>query len=192
MNHPILPQPAPQTLNMTLGDIYYVLFRHKWKILICSSLGLCAAAIFHMLRPPPFQSEAKLFVRYVITDSKTLGPDGANGTTQSPDRGGETIMATELQILTSLDLAKQVAETIGPDKILAKKGGGNNLNRAAAVVLDGLTAEVPPASSVIQITFKHPDSTVVQPVLSQIVDSYLKKHVEIHSAVGIMGDFLTQ
>jgi succinoglycan biosynthesis transport protein ExoP len=192
MNQTNLPPPVPQTLSMTLGDIYYVLFRHKGKIVICSAIGLFAAFTFHVLRPPPFQSEAKLFVRYVITDNKTLGPDGANGTTQSPDHGGETIMNTELQILTSLDLAKQVAEIVGPDKILAKKGGGNDVNRAAGVVLSGLTAEVPPLSSVIQIVFKHPDPAIVQPVLSQIIDSYLKKHVEIHSAVGIMGDFLTQ
>jgi succinoglycan biosynthesis transport protein ExoP len=192
MNHTNLPQPAPQTLNMTLGDIYYILFRHKWKILICSAVGLFAAFAFHVLRPPPFQSEARLFIRYVVTDNKTLGPDGANGTTQSLDRGGETILNTELQILTSLDLAKQVAEIIGPDKILAKMGGGNDLNRAAGVIRNGLTAEAPPASSVIQIVFKHPDPEIIQPVLSQIIDSYLKKHVEIHSAVGIMGEFLTQ
>jgi len=177
---------------MTLGDIYYVLFRHKWKILLCSVAGLFAAFAFHVLRPPPFQSEARLFIRYVVTDNKTLGPDGANGTTQSLDRGGETILNTELQILTSLDLAKQVAEIIGPDKILAKMGGGNDLNRAAGVIRNGLTAEAPPASSVIQIVFKHPDPGIIQPVLNQIIDSYLKKHVEIHSAVGIMGEFLTQ
>jgi len=177
---------------MTLGDIYYILFRHKWKILICSAAGLLAAFAFHVLRPPPFQSEARLFIRYVVTDSKTLGPDGANGTTQSLDHSGETILNTELQILTSLDLAKQVAEIIGPDKILAKMGGGNDLNRAAGVIRNGLTAEAPPASSVIQIVFKHPDPGIIQPVLSQIIDSYLKKHVEIHSAVGIMGEFLTQ
>jgi succinoglycan biosynthesis transport protein ExoP len=178
---------------MTLGDIYYVLFRHKWKILICSATGLVAAIALYKLHPPPFQSEAKLFIRYVITDHKTLGgPVGSDDTTKSPDRGGETIMATELQILTSLDLAKQVAETIGPEKILAKKGENNDLDHAAGVILSGLTAEVPPESSVIQITFKHPDSSIVQPVLSQIIDAYLKKHVEIHSAVGIVGDFLTQ
>jgi succinoglycan biosynthesis transport protein ExoP len=193
MNPTTFPQPPPpQTLNMTLGDIYYILFRHKWKILICSAAGVLAAFAFHLLRPPAYQSEAKLFIRYVVTDNKTLGPDGANGTTQSPDHGGETIMNTELQILTSLDLAKQVAAIIGPERILAKAGGGGDLNRAADVILVGLTAEVPPSSSVIQIIFKHPDPRIVQPVLNQIIDCYLKKHVEIHSAVGIMGDFLTQ
>ncbi|MDE2107197.1 MAG: hypothetical protein KGL39_58915, partial [Patescibacteria group bacterium] len=111
---------------------------------------------------------------------------------KSPDRSGETIMNTELEILTSLDLARQVAETVGPERILALNGGGDDPDRAAAVILKGLTAEIPPNSSVIHIVFKHRDSTIVQPVLNQIIDSYLKKHVEIHGAVGIMGDFLTQ
>jgi succinoglycan biosynthesis transport protein ExoP len=192
MHQPTLPPPPPQNLNMTLGDIYYALFRHKWKIALCSAAGLLGALAYHIVRPPPFQSEAKLFIRYIIADNKTLGPDGADGTTKSPDHGGETIMNTELEILTSLDLAKQVAETVGPARLLAKKGGGNDLNAAAGLILKGLTAEVPPDSSVIQIAFKHPDATMVQPVLGQIIDSYLKKHVEIHSAAGIMDDFLTQ
>ena len=70
-----LPPPA-QTPSMTVGDIYYVLFRHKWKILLCSLAGIVASAAFFVLRPPPYVSEAKLFVRYVVNESKTSGPTG--------------------------------------------------------------------------------------------------------------------
>ena len=97
-----------------------------------------------------------------------------------------------MQILTSLDLARQVAETIGPEKILAKAGGGKDVNVAAALVRRNLVVDVPPHSSVIRVVFQHPDPTVVRPVLTAIIDAYLKKHAEIHEAVGIVGDFLTQ
>ena len=155
-------------------------------------MGILAAAAIHEFRPPPYQSEAKLFIRYVVTDSQMPGPPGDDVRTKSPDRGGETIMGSELQILTSVDLAMQVAQTIGPEKILAKSGGGNSLNRAASVINSGLVVEVAPRSSVIDLKFNNADPLIVQPVLQEIIDRYLKMHVEIHRAVGIIGDFLTQ
>ncbi len=199
--HPQSPDPAravsptvglpPTEGGVTLGDIYYVLFRHKWKILICGMAGLLAAFGVYYFRPPLFQSEAKLFVRYV-TEGKSLGPPGGETQTISTDPRGMTILNTEVEILTSLDLANQVADVVGPEKILAKAGGGKDRNAAAALIQNNLTVEVPLGSSVISIVFKHRDPTVVQPVLVALIDNYLKKHVEIHAAVGIVGDFLTQ
>ncbi len=176
---------------MTLGNIYYILFRHKWRILLCAVAGVLAALAVYMSFPPPFQSEAKLFIRYV-TEGKTVGGPGDDSRTISPDQGGETIINSEIQILTSLDLARQVAVVIGPDKILAKAGGGKDLDVAAAVIRQNLLVDVPPRSSVIRVIFQHPDLTIVQPVLTAVINAYLKKHVEIHEAVGIVGDFLTQ
>ena len=176
---------------MTLADIYYVLFRHKWKILLCTAAGVVAALVVYEFFPPPFQSEAKLFIRYV-TEGKTQAAPGDDMRTKSPDQGGETIINSEVQILTSLDLARQAAESIGPEKILAKAGGGKDLNVAAASVRRNLVVDVPPHSSVIRVIFQHPDPTVVRPVLIAVIDAYLKKHAEIHEAIGIVGDFLTQ
>jgi len=186
------PEIAPHAPGLTLGDIYYALFRHKWKILFCSAVGILAAAGIYKYLPPPFASQAKLFVRYVITEGQKLGPGGDDGRAKSPDQRGETIMNSELEIITSLDLAKLVAQTVGPEKILAKTGGGADVNSAAAVVRGGLVVDVPSKSSVIEITFQHPDPTVVQPVLAAVIDQYLKMHLAIHRAVGIVGDFLTQ
>lgn len=181
----------PAESGMALGDIYYILFRHKWRILICTLLGLGAAFAVYIFRPPLYQSEAKLFVRYV-TEGRTLGPPGDDTRTISTDPRGMTLLNTEVEILTSLDIAEQVADAVGPEKILAKAGKGKDRNSAAALIQGNLLVEVPVGSSVIHIVFKNPDPTVVQPVLAALIDAYLKKHVEIHAAVGIVGDFLTQ
>ena len=184
-------QITTQTPTIKVGDIYYVLFRHKWTIILCSAAGLLAAFALYKFWPPPYESEARLFIRYV-TEGKALTPPNEEAKTKSPDQSGETIINSELQILTSLDLAKQVAATVGPEKILGKAGVENAPIAAAMVVNNGLTVEVPPHSSVIRVGFIHPNPTVVQPVLAAIIEAYLKKHVEIHEAVGIVGDFLTQ
>src|SRR5262249_47348382 len=95
-------------------------------------------------------------------------------------------------ILTSLDLAKEVAGDLGPEKILAKVGGPVTTNRAGSWIHGGLVVAVPPKSDVIRITFTHPDSDVVQPVVKHLIDSYLKSHEGIHGQVGLFDDLTKQ
>ncbi len=183
----------PDSSGFDLGDIYFALFRHKWKVLGCAIAGLIAAGAYYKLKPPPAQSVAKLLVLYVFNGEKTVGPAaGDQSLTKSPDMRGETIMESEQEIITSLDLAKQVAEQIGPERILAKLGGGKDLMTAAIAVRDRIRVEVVPRSSVIWITFSHPDVNIVQPVLKELVTRYQTMHKEIHEPGGFVGDFLSQ
>ena len=186
------PQPPSDAPGITPGDIYYILFRHKWKIVICAFAGLVAAVAYYFLFPPNFQSEAKLFIRYVVTDSKMMGQDGTDATAKTPDQRGETIMDSEVEILTSLDLARGIVETIGADKILAKMGGGKDVAKAAEMIKRNLFVDVPPSSSVIRVYFAYPDAAVVQPVVRELIYRYLKMHVEAHRTTGLIGDYLNQ
>jgi len=172
-----------------LGDVYFVVFRHKWKIISFALAGMVAAASFYFLNPPVYQSEAELFIRY-ITDSRPVTA-AADNTIRTSDPGG-SVINSEIQILTSFDLAQQVAQTIGPEKILAKAGGGKDLITAAIVVRRGLKVSSAEKSSVINVIFQHPDPTIVQPVLSEIIADYLSKHTEIHQALGTEDDFLAE
>ncbi len=65
--------PPPAT-GFELGDIYYyTLFRHKWKIPACSLAGFGAAVrLFFKLTPSSFESEARLFIRYVVNENKSI------------------------------------------------------------------------------------------------------------------------
>ena len=176
---------------MTLGDIYYVIFRHKWKISIISALGLLAAGVLPFVTPRLYQSEAKIFIRYVLENKSPGGMAGGATSITSPNEGGGGIINSEIEILTSLDLAQQVAESIGPEKVLAKAGGGKDRNGAAGLIQANLVV-LPAKSSVITIRFQHPDPAMVQPVLNELVEAYFKRHAEVHRAVGVFDDFLTQ
>jgi len=186
------PQPiATPNHGLDLGDIYYILFRHKWKIVLCSLAGLLAAGAMYRSEAPPYQSEAKLLVRYIISESKTTGPATGNSPAKiSPDERGTTIMNTEMEILNSMNLAGQVVETIGAEKILAKAGGGTDAVAAAVMIRQNLRVVVGQASSVIHVTFRHPDAEMVTTILREIVDRYLKMHVEAHRATGMLGEAL--
>jgi uncharacterized protein involved in exopolysaccharide biosynthesis len=180
----------PQAL-ISLGDIYFVLFRHKWKIIFCSTAGFLAAFVFYLMNPPPYESEAKLYIRYVL-DSRSLNPSADNSRMTSPDEQGESIINSEIEILTSYDLFQQVVANVGPEKILAGKGGGSDAIRAANVVRDNLIVDAPKQTSVLHIIFRHPNPAVVQPVLNEIIAAYLAKHVQVHQAPGTSDEFLTE
>ncbi len=186
-----VPPPEAPPPGLNLGDFYYIFFRHKGKILFIFLAGLVSAAAFYFTKPPMYQSEAKILIRYIV-EGKTGTSAKDESQMKSPDSGGATIISSELEILTSLDLAVQVADAVGPEKILAKLGGGNDRMQAAGVIHDALKVDVPGRSSVILMTFRHPDAAVVQPVLSQLTETYLKRHVEIHRGVGVRDDFFSR
>lgn len=183
-------QTVNQRSRLTLDDVYYVLFKHKWKIIICSTAGLLGAVALVAFRPPIYESEAKLFIRYVL-DSKSPSPT-PDGSRVISSYDGQSVINSEIEILNSLDLAEQVVDTVGPEKILAKAGGGKDRIQAANVVRSGLVIEVPNKSNVMRILFQHPDPDIVQPVLTGLIDSYFKKHAEIHQAFGVVDDYLSQ
>ena len=149
-----------------------------------------AMLMLFVVKPPQYQSEAMLSIRYVV-EGKSLNPPGDEQNTRSLNERSDSIINTELATLYSLDLARQVVQVVTPEKILAKVGGGADTNRAAFLVKSGLTVEQIPNSSVIRIIFQNPDPKLVQPVLGEIIDAYFTKHMQMHSGMGVSDNFLT-
>src|SRR3954468_4496900 len=164
------PSPSPQ---LTVADIYYVLFKHKWMILIFSTLGLGAAAAIYFIAPPPYVSQAKLLVRYVEDSRAATGP-GTDPTAVKPiNSQPEGVLESEANILTSLDVAALAVDAIGADKILGKaKGATTNRELAALEIRKNLDVEVPRRGNVLEVTYKNSDITIVQPVLRKVIDAY--------------------
>jgi uncharacterized protein involved in exopolysaccharide biosynthesis/Mrp family chromosome partitioning ATPase len=186
MNPKQTPPPSP---GITLGDVYYILFRRKWLIAILSLAALTAAILVLCLSTVPYQSEAKVLIKYV-KETKPPEQTAADSQVTSPDSRGENIINSEVEILTSFDLANNVVDVLTPAKILAKAGGGTNRAQAAFLIRKGLMAQVTNRSDVITLIFTYPDSEMVQPILSQLIDTYLKRHSEIHRPE--FNEFLTR
>jgi polysaccharide biosynthesis transport protein len=174
-------RPVEPRAEMSLSDIYYVLFRHKWKILILSISGILAAVALYHFRPPIYQSQAELIINYV-PEAKTmlLGNEMI-----VPGSESEDVIESEIQILTSLDLAEEVVTNLGAAAILAQAGGGDNPLAAAALVRNNLHAEpTTRGGNVLLVTFRHPNPQIVQPILQEVINDYFQKHYEIHSVSG--------
>lgn len=133
-----------------------------------------------VVQPPPYMSRAKLMLRFVV-DSQGVGPvDKDSQQVKAVDPFGQAVIGSEMQILTSLDVALEAAAKVGPEKILAQKGGGTNLLAAAGTISSDLEVEVPSRTTILSVSFKNPDKSVVQPVLDAVIQTYMRKHLEVH------------
>jgi polysaccharide biosynthesis transport protein len=181
----------PHAGGLTLEDVYFTVFRHKWLILAFVCLGLLGALMVPIFRPPPYISWAKVMVRYVI-EAKGANLAGPDAQIKSTDMGAQGLINSELEIIRSADVASNVAAVVGPERILAKVGGGSDPNRATAVVFSGLEVENPRGTEVLTISFRHRDRSLVQPVLSALVETYMRKHWEVWRGGDEMNEYYNQ
>src|SRR5882757_1715911 len=94
-----------QPSSFSMADIYFVVFRHKWKIAILTAVGLMAGAFYYFTKSPPFQSEAELLIRYV-SDSRSERPTETGTRVTSVVDLGQSVIKDEMRIIGSYDLAE--------------------------------------------------------------------------------------
>src|SRR4030095_9601286 len=116
-----------------LSDILFALFKRKWTIILCALLGIIAAAAFYFLYPPTYASQAKLLVRYVLERSAVDSVESTNAAPSAAASSNDRVIGAEIAILTSWDLAVQVADAIG-----AKRLGAPSKEAAAGSIFSGL------------------------------------------------------
>jgi len=174
-------RPQHHAPMIALGDIYYILFRHKWKIMILAVLGVVASLILPYVWPQSYQSEAKLLIKYVAESSAPTGSAVDGSRTLYVDSAGRNIINTELHIISSLDLAQEVATNVGPAKIIGHEGDAVT---AAAMIHADMRVDNPDGSDIIRITYQHKNIEVAQMVLDQVVKTYLERHAKIHQSAG--------
>jgi uncharacterized protein involved in exopolysaccharide biosynthesis/Mrp family chromosome partitioning ATPase len=172
--------------GMNVNDIIVALFKHKWKVAICTLAGLVAAAAVYKLYPTVYESQAKLLVRYVLDRSAVDPIESSGGSGKSTDN----VMGSEVEILTSWDLAVQVAEAIGVKRLLPNSQGATKED-AAETVSAGLDVNLRKGSDIIFVSYKNPDPQLATLVLNELVNRYFEKHLEVHRSAGAF-DFVTQ
>src|SRR6266581_1178388 len=168
-----------------LSDILFALFKRKWTIILCALLGIIAAAGYYFLYPPVYESDARLLVRYVLERSAVDPIDNTNRS-HLTGKTTDSIIDAEVQILTSWDLAVQVADAIGPKRL-----GAPSKEAAAGSIILGLQVTAAKGSDVIFISYKNRNPEMATLVLQELLSRYFVKHLEVHRSAGAF-DFVTQ
>ena len=198
--------------SIHLSDILFALFKRKWTIILCALLGIIAAATFYFLFPPAYESQAKLLVRYVLDRSAVDPIEGTKPTFQSSN-DADRVIGAEIEILTSWDLAMQVAQAIGPKPLLApatvpdpvkravEAGGLKQLlppsgasaseTGAAGSIISGLKVLSNKGSNIIFVSYKNRNPELATLVLQELLSRYFVKHLEVHRSAGAF-EFVSQ
>jgi len=170
-------RPTGSAPSFGIGDIAYVLFKHKWKLIFITLLGWSAAGAYFFMAPPLYTSMAKLMVRYVVERSAL---DHVENTSSTSGREVDSIILSELEILTSWDLAAKVAAVPGMERVLSKSGGPVGPGAVASLISDSMFVKASPGSNVIQVYFKHRNPEMAQKVLDELIRQYFIKHLDVH------------
>lgn len=131
------------------------------------------------LLPVRYQADASLLVR--------LGREFAFRPGVGSDSSGmldlEEIVNSEVEILSSRELAGEVVEEIGPhliapelDPLLAPRA---TLDTAIAVFRDQLNVRAVEQSSIVQLRYQHGDAGVAARALNILLERFESKHLEI-------------
>lgn len=181
----LLTDSQPAASSMDMGDILHAVFKHKWKILICSLLGLAAAMAVYSYYTPLYESHAKLLVRYVLERTPIDPVDASSG------KSSDNAIGSEVEILTSWDLAVQVAEAVGIKRLVPEAHGPVSKTDAAGVVAGGLRVESTKGSNILFVSYANRDPELAVLVLDELLNRYFTKHLEVHRSAGAF-DFVTQ
>ena len=192
-----------------LSDILFAVFKRKWTIILCALLGIIAAAAFYFLYPPVYESDAKLLVRYVLERSAVDSIESTNAAAAAASSNYYTdrVIGAEIEILTSWDLAVQVAQVIGPKRLLppatdllTKVGHAIGLKQpsaaateseAASSIILNLKVISNKGSNIIFVSYKNHDPQMATLVLQELLSRYFVKHLEVHRSAGAF-DFVSQ
>lgn len=100
----------------TLRDIFYVLFRHKRKMLLFFLTVMVTVTLGTISISKIYKSDAKLMIR-LGRESVTLDPTAAIGQIVNIDRDRVGEINSELEIITSQELAEKVVDAIGVETL---------------------------------------------------------------------------
>jgi len=200
---------SQQHSGVKLGDIFFALFKRKRTIMVCAAVGIIAAAAVYFLYPPSYESQAKLLVRYVLERSGVDPVERANPAGAANDT--DKVIGAEVEILTSWDLAVQVAQALGPQRLLPPaqdpfsrlvraiglqrllppSGASATEGEAARSVTLGLKVIANKGSNIIFISYENRNPEIATLVLQELLSRYFVKHLEVHRSVGAF-DFVAQ
>ncbi len=179
---------------ISLRDINYILFRHKWKVTIFFLSVMLIVSLGTFLSPKIYESEATLLVR-VGRESVTLDPSATTGQVIPSAYSRDAEILSEVEVLRSRDLVEKVVETIGLDRIL--KGPGRGADKAVhptstigdrdkiiRTIMENLKIDVRKGSNIIHASYEGRGPELAQNVLIKLIDLYLEKHIGVHRTAG--------
>jgi polysaccharide biosynthesis protein PslE len=111
----------------SLRDFHYILFRHKWKVIVFFVAVMVTVTLGTFLAAEIYRAEAMLLVR-IGRENVSLDPTATTGQVISLGQTRENEINSELDILKSRELALKVVDAIGAERFLKRPDEENSGN----------------------------------------------------------------
>ncbi|MGH9499167.1 MAG: GumC family protein [Terriglobales bacterium] len=182
----ILPSGAPSSA-FTLRDLTAIAFRHKRTAVICFA-GIMLGTAFAVIANP-YRASIKFMVSHERQDPVVTAKQDAPE--QRPPDVTEDEINSEIEILKSGDVARQVVMAVGLDKkkslseyILGPATPEERTSKAVDRLEGDLKIEPVNKSRVITATYTSSDPKLASRVLHALGDAYMQEHKRVFTPPG--------
>jgi uncharacterized protein involved in exopolysaccharide biosynthesis/Mrp family chromosome partitioning ATPase len=209
------------TRSLTIRDLVYVLFRHKWKMMFFFTSAVCLVVLVTVTSSPIYRSEAKLLLK-VGRESVTLDPTASTGPVMHVAQSRLSEINSEIEILRGRDLVEQVVDSIGCDQLMMKSeatggnsalkqqiksflGGPKNIlkkllgveplserEQVLLKVYDNLYVGADKDSNIIKISYTGKSPEMARQIVSKLIQLSLEKHIAAYRTPGSYEFFVEQ
>ena len=182
-----------------IRTVFYVIRKHKWKILTLFLSTVITVTVGSLLATPIYRASSKLLVKLGREDVY-ISPAGDSRTLIDYSGGPDQKINAEIAILESNTLVIELVNRIGanrlfdfPDRTLKglffkegilKKHEKREMPPFEAIyksVQGSLEVSSIPKSNVIDVSFEWPDPVISANVVNTLVDLFMLQHVKVHT-----------
>ena len=171
---------------ITLRDILVVVFKRKSIILIVLIATIATVTVGAFWLTPAYNATSILLVKFGREHlyRSEMGEGGAIVNAHL-GRIQEGLASSEIQILTSRDLAEQVITTLGvkrlyPHLVNTSTSRESHLEAAITLFQRHLTAEGMKKSDVVHVSFRHSDPRTAAQTVNLLVDLFKARRLRIY------------
>ncbi|MGD8523792.1 MAG: Wzz/FepE/Etk N-terminal domain-containing protein, partial [Desulfobacterales bacterium] len=195
---------ASEIGQVSLRDVFIVIFKHKYIILLFFLAVVITVSVGTFLAKPTYEASAQILVKL---GRESLFVPASADMRPVVNSNREERINSEIEILKSRSLAEKVALALGPtviyENLRDQKPGlvGRikaliipreekeltpderqelNLNIATSILQDNLEVEGIKKSNIVNVSFQHSDPRMVAMVVNNLAEIYLDHHLAVH------------
>jgi uncharacterized protein involved in exopolysaccharide biosynthesis len=169
----------------TLRDIFAVLFRQRWPMLIAFAVVIIAVAISGAWIPK-YVAHMEILVRRPRAD--TIVTPWANAPAQiDGDKVSEEDLNSEVELLTSEDLLRNVILATGSNEghvLATDRADEVKIATAVRDLSKDLKVEALRKSNILSASYQSRDPEVAAKILKALAAAYIDKHSEVYRSSG--------
>jgi uncharacterized protein involved in exopolysaccharide biosynthesis len=167
----------------SVPNIAYVLFRHKWLMLLVFIGSVAIAVAYCAVTTPLFEAESDLYVKFGRDSGSAVDRSVGTAQTSGPDR--KNVINSLIRLITSDTLVEQVIQQVGLDKLYPKIAAshpsqGTPLGAAVRhMVNHDLTVTSPRDADIIEVKYTNPDPELAAKTAGLLVDQFVQSELKL-------------